>query len=356
MSTRELATTTAAAAIRSGLLRPGTPASLYRSITAIRERGTNSSVLVALAAARWPNRTALIDDTGTVTYRDLYARIEVVERLLYHDHGIRPGTPVGVMCRNGIGFIQGVFAATAIGADVILLNTDFNSHALAAALSSHNVRLVLCDAEFTDIIQTADPSATALTPAPGLPASDAPASHLTTSSKLVLLTSGTTGSPKGVPRTPAPAQIIGVASTILNRTGLRTGSRVAIAVPFFHAFGFAMLTLTLTLGGTVLTRRRFDAEATLAQASLHQANAIAAVPIMLSRMLDLPESVRGRNTRQRSKSSSREAHHWNPFSGNGSWTTMATFFITDTARRKSVSVPSPLPSTCVELQTPSASP
>jgi acyl-CoA synthetase (AMP-forming)/AMP-acid ligase II len=64
--------------------------------------------------------------------------------------------------------------------------------------------------------------------------------------------------------------------TILDRTKLRTGSRMSVAAPMFHALGIGMLMLTLALGGTVLTHRRFDAEAALAQASLHRAQALRA--------------------------------------------------------------------------------
>ncbi|BCI92181.1 hypothetical protein NIIDMKKI_73870 [Mycobacterium kansasii] len=83
--------------------------------------------------------------------------------------------------------------------------------------------------------------------------------------------------------------------TILERTRLHVGSRMALATPMFHGLGFGMLTLTIGLGGTVLTRRRFDAEAALAQASLHRADALSAVPVMLARILDLPQRVRARN-------------------------------------------------------------
>jgi len=53
--------------------------------------------------------------------------------------------------------------------------------------------------------------------------------------------------------------------------------------------------LTVILGGTLLTRRRFDAEATLAQTSLHRAHALVAVPVMLARILGLSDEVRARN-------------------------------------------------------------
>jgi acyl-CoA synthetase (AMP-forming)/AMP-acid ligase II len=83
--------------------------------------------------------------------------------------------------------------------------------------------------------------------------------------------------------------------TILDRTGLHTGSRISVAMPMFHGLGLGMLMFTLGLGGAVLTHRHFDAEAALAQASLHRANAFTAVPVVLARVLDLPEAVRVRN-------------------------------------------------------------
>jgi acyl-CoA synthetase (AMP-forming)/AMP-acid ligase II len=63
----------------------------------------------------------------------------------------------------------------------------------------------------------------------------------------------------------------------------------------FHGLGLGMLMLTFALGGTMLTRREFDAEAALAQASLHRADAFTAVPVVLARILELPEEVRERN-------------------------------------------------------------
>ncbi len=103
------------------------------------------------------------------------------------------------------------------------------------------------------------------------------------------------GTPKGVPRTPSITPVLGVGVAFLDRIGLRAGSRIALPMPMFHVFGFGMLLLTVTLGGTLLTRRRFDAEATLAQASLHRAHALATVPVMLAQILDLSDEMQARN-------------------------------------------------------------
>jgi acyl-CoA synthetase (AMP-forming)/AMP-acid ligase II len=154
---------------------------------------------------------------------------------------------------------------------------------------------VVADGEFVERLRAADESVGTVDPATvgadegdRRPAVAAPG-------RIVLLTSGTTGTPKGVPRSPQLRSAVGVWVTILDRTRLHTGSRISVAMPMFHGLGLGMLMLTLALGGTVLTRREFDAEAALAQASLHRADAFTAVPVVLARILELPEQVRARN-------------------------------------------------------------
>ena len=170
---------------------------------------------------------------------------------------------------------------------------EFQDKALSDALSSHQIETVICDAEFSerasaagvDVVDAAMRSANR---------DDSPP-KVRSAGRIVLLTSGTTGSPKGVPRKPEIGMALGIGASILDRTGLRIGSRVAIPVPMFHGLGFGILILAIGLGGTVLTRSRFDAEATLVQASQPRAEAMAAVPVMLARIVDLDDEVRARN-------------------------------------------------------------
>jgi len=154
---------------------------------------------------------------------------------------------------------------------------------------------MFADEEFSAQIREADESVAVVDPATveTHPGDSRP--KVAGSGRIVLLTSGTTGVPKGVPRAPRLSSGVGVGVTILERTRLRVGSRIALAVPMFHGLGLGVLMLTVSLGGTVLTHRRFDAETTLAQASLQRADAMSVVPIMLARILELPQRVRARN-------------------------------------------------------------
>jgi acyl-CoA synthetase (AMP-forming)/AMP-acid ligase II len=289
--------TTARALLRSGLLSPPSPVGGVRLVCAARRGGTNPYTLLAVAAARWPNRAAMIDDDGVLTYRGLQSETQSLAGEL-RERGAGSGQAVGVMCRNGRGFVKAFFAAALVGADVVLVNTDFRTDALAAALSAHRITTMVADDEFAERIRAADKSLVVIDPArfhahegdsrPLRPQVAAPG-------RIVLLTSGTTGKPKGVPRNPQLRSAVGVWVTILDRTRLHTGSRISVAMPMFHGLGLGMLMLGVALGGTVLTQRQFEAEAALAQASLHRADVFTAVPVVLARILDLPQRVRARN-------------------------------------------------------------
>jgi acyl-CoA synthetase (AMP-forming)/AMP-acid ligase II len=294
MTTDRVIPTAARALLRSGLLSPPAPLAGFRLLREARRGGTNPYTLLAVTTARWPDRTAIVDDDGALSYRRLQLVTESLARRLADD-GVAPGQAVGVMCRNGRGFVAGVFAAALLGADVVPMSTEFRSDALAAAVQAHRISTVVADGEFVERLRAADESVGTVDPATvgadegdRRPAVAAPG-------RIVLLTSGTTGTPKGVPRSPQLRSAVGVWVTILDRTRLHTGSRISVAMPMFHGLGLGMLMLTHALGGTVLTRREFDAEAALAQASLHRADAFTAVPVVLARILELPEQVRARN-------------------------------------------------------------
>ncbi|ORA19091.1 AMP-binding protein [Mycobacterium arosiense] len=286
--------TAARALLRSGLLSPPAPLAGFRLLRELRRGGTNPYTLLAVTTARWPDRTAIVDDDGALSYRQLQQVTESLARRLADD-GVAPGQAVGVMCRNGRGFVAGVFAAALRGADVVPMSTEFRSDALAAALQAHRISTVVAESEFGGRLRAADESVGTVDPATAGTDEGARRPQVAAPGRIVLLTSGTTGTPKGVPRTPQMRSAVGVWVTILDRTRLRAASRISVAMPMFHGLGLGMLMLTLALGGTVLTRREFDAEAALAQASLHRADSFTAVPVVLARILELPERVRARN-------------------------------------------------------------
>jgi len=106
----------------------------------------------------------------------------------------------------------------------------------------------------------------------------------------VILTSGTTGTPKGASRG-NPESLDPVVS-YLSRIPLKSRNVIHIAAPLFHSWGFAHFSLGLILGMTYVLRRKFDPEACLAEVARTRADALAVVPVMMQRILDLPEETR----------------------------------------------------------------
>ncbi|WP_231650191.1 AMP-binding protein [Gordonia sihwensis] len=238
--------------------------------------------MLRVAAARWPDRVALVDDHGPLTYRALVASADSAAAAFHQAYSAGPDDRIGIMCRNGRDFVISLFAAGRLGADVVLLNTDFRDAALAATIRDQRLSLLVTTSEFS-----ASAEATGVPVAdPGMRSARIRLPEVRREGRLILLTSGTTGSPRGVPRDPAVGALLGMVTTVLDRTGLRCGARSVIAVPMFHAFGLAAVGLSLALGGTAITRSRFEPTAIAELCRQHRADSLTVVPAMLQRILD----------------------------------------------------------------------
>jgi fatty-acyl-CoA synthase len=102
----------------------------------------------------------------------------------------------------------------------------------------------------------------------------------------VILTSGTTGSPKGAQR--KQPESLDPAAALFSKIPLRAGEPTMIAAPMFHSWGFVHFTLGMGLGSTLVLRRKFDPEDTLSATAQHECTALVVVPVMLQRIMELP--------------------------------------------------------------------
>ena len=102
----------------------------------------------------------------------------------------------------------------------------------------------------------------------------------------VILTSGTTGTPKGAARKQPDS--LEPAAALFSKIPLKARETTMIAAPMFHSWGFAHFTLGLPLASTLVLRSKFDPEDTLRAVAQHRASALAVVPVMLQRILELP--------------------------------------------------------------------
>ena len=100
-----------------------------------------------------------------------------------------------------------------------------------------------------------------------------------------MLTSGTTGAPKGA-RRPTPHGF-GPLVSIIDRIPLHARNTTMIAAPIFHTWGYAALQVSFALRATVVLHRRFDPAATLTALVAQRCDAMFAVPVMLQRLMEV---------------------------------------------------------------------
>ncbi|WP_338051731.1 AMP-binding protein [Pseudonocardia acidicola] len=282
---------------RSGVVRPVRPDRLVGLAGGLLRYGLSVTGGYAVGAARHPARTAIVDDAGALSYAEVHRRTDRLARALA-DAGVGTGTAVGVLCRNHRGPIEVMVAVGKLGADIVLLNTGLSAGQLAAVAAELDLHTVAADAEFVesgvlaelpegctvitswgqaqdgattlaDLIARGGNSALPVRPAGG---------------RTIVLTSGTTGTPKGA-RRPHPSSLAPAAS-ILSEIPLRAGETVFIAAPLFHTWGNAGLLLAVLHGTTVVLRRRFTPTAMLAAVDEHRCDVVFAVPVMLQRAMD----------------------------------------------------------------------
>ncbi|MFJ8578950.1 AMP-binding protein [Micromonospora sp. NPDC093277] len=277
---------------RRGLLNPGRPVRVAAQLGALRRWGWGLAGELRQAAARDPGRTAVVDEHGvTLTYQELLDRAERLARAMRAGLGVRAGDRIGMLCRNHHGLIEAIVAATLLGADAVLVNTGLSAAQLTGVTEEQALRVLVHDAEFAEQVL-------------GLPA-DVPRidergqEELITGAlpgdqlqppkqdgRTIVLTSGTTGTPKGAWR-PTPNGF-GPLVSIIDRIPLHVRDTVMIAAPIFHTWGYAALQVAFALRATIVLHRRFDPAATLAALAGQPCDALFAVPVMLQRLMEVP--------------------------------------------------------------------
>jgi fatty-acyl-CoA synthase len=270
----------------------------------LRRYGPHATTGFALAANRRPDATGLIDERGSLTWRQIQDRADALAVGLT-SVADEPPTSVAILCRNHRGFVDAFLAAGRLGVPGLLLNTGFSGPQLADVLEREQATLIVYDEEFAGLVAEARDRITGLTEVLGwvddelatraqptteqlIDAHRGQRPPVTKPGRVVLLTSGTTGTPKGATRSGGGPEEL---AAMLERIPWHGEETVVVAAPIFHAWGFGQLVIGATMACTVVLRRKFDPEATLALADEHRATGIALVPVMLERIMELPAEV-----------------------------------------------------------------
>jgi fatty-acyl-CoA synthase len=295
----------AALSIRSGLLGPEPPRRVAQLLIGFQRYGLLGGAVVA-GGLRHGERAVMIDERGELSYKGLDERTNALANA-WRQHGLEAGEGVAILARNHRGFLEAVFAAAKCGARIVLLNTAFAGPQIRDVATREGTDLLVYDDEYSKVLSgVEDPPRgrfRAWADEPGDDTLDAliegaqesPPPKPAAWPRITILTSGTTGTPKGAPR--AEPRSLSLIGGVLSKVPFRAREVTELCVPMFHAFGFMQAILGVGLGSTLVARRRFDPEVTLDSLAEHRATAMVAVPVMLSRIVDLgEEAIKPRDT------------------------------------------------------------
>ncbi len=264
-------------------------------------------MLPSLNARRHPDRAACIDEDGEFSCRALDEAAHAVANGLI-EMGVKGGDGVAILARNHRWFLIANYGVARVGARIILLNSEFSGPQIKEVAEREGAKLVIYDDEYTKAVSKAEPELGKLRALGTNPDADEPsgstdetlADLIERSSKkpapkaskrasIIILTSGTTGTPKGANRSTPPT--LAPVGGILSHVPFKANEVTSLPAPMFHALGYLHGTLAMFLGSTLVLRRKFKPPLVLEDLEKYKATAMVVVPVMLSRLLDAIEKM-----------------------------------------------------------------
>ncbi|MDQ4143966.1 MAG: AMP-binding protein [Actinomycetota bacterium] len=294
----------------AGALHPSSSLALARSLPWLLGRGPSLGVVTQMNAQAFGDKTAIHDRSGSLTWRELDNRANQSAHALW-SAGLRGGDRVATLLRNGRECAEVALGAQKYGIVACPLNTWAKPKELKATMAASDPGIVVYDTAHSEQIEECVPEDVPLAfvgdPGKALAGSidyeewlsdkpqrpPAPFTRNPGVAKVVIHTSGTTGTPKGAARN-ASAAGIGALANLLAVVPYHRDDIVFCPAPLFHSFGLATFTFATALGATMVLPEKFDPERSLALIEAHRATAASFVPVMIKRIASLDEEVKNR--------------------------------------------------------------
>lgn len=279
-----------------------------------------------LAVERAGERAAVVDDGGTLSYRELAQVVRTAGAGLVA-HGVAPGDRIALWAPNSAEWIVTFLALSSVGATLVPINTRFKGPEAAEILRRAEVRVLFTAGEFLGTDHLAELAAAG----GGLPALErivvigepgsarrsaptaAPTLQVLSFEELlgaareadlaefdrrrdavspqdpadIIFTSGTTGVPKGVVQTHAGT--MAVALDWVAMTGLGPDDRYLMVNPYFHMFGLkAGILASLCATAAMYPVAVFDTTSVLDAVERHRITVLPGAPTLYHSLLEDP--------------------------------------------------------------------
>jgi fatty-acyl-CoA synthase len=271
------------------------PSSLYRLMVAVFKNGMNLMTLLQFANMKYGDHIALVDDDETITYQQLFKQSKKLANCLKEKYNLQNGQKVGFLCKNHAELVKAIFAVSRLGADVYLLNAETSTSQFNHLVHRHRFDLVIYDSELNDLIEQSDYTNDRIyTYHDQLPAinnlqysdvNEEQRLKRSSTSKLVLQTSGTTGTSKDAAHKPSLFNFLHPFMAFIQRLKILNYKTAYIATPIYHGYGIAVLLLFIPLGKKAVISRGFDAKKACKIIREHHVEVVTVVPLMLQKML-----------------------------------------------------------------------
>ena len=273
-------------------------------------RGPSLGITSQMHSISLGDKPALYDRDGMLTWRELDRRSNRAAHLL-QSRGIGPNDRVALMLRNGREWAEVALATQKLGVAGVPLNTWAKPKELKATLNGANPKLLVYDTAHaeqvkecappglpllyvgnsSDAVKGSDPYHQELGRQPASP--PAPFTRDRGSPKVIIHTSGTTGTPKGAARNAAATGISALAG-LLGVVPYSRDDVIYCPAPLFHSFGLMTFTFATVLGATLVLPEKFDPEESLRLIEEHRATAASFVPVMMRRIVSLDDEVKAK--------------------------------------------------------------
>ncbi len=201
--------------------------------------------------------------------------------------GLRPGDRVGILADNSVAFGACYLGICRAGGVTVPLNTRQPADNLAFVADDAGLTLVFHDDANAHrlppgipAISFDQPAWRAVAEAPPAPAAAVEPDDVA----VQMYTSGSTGRPKGVLLSHG-GQLFSIGQYLGGGVlPMDSGERLIVSAPMYHKNAMMQLKMSLTLGGTVVLLRRFEAKSYLRAVAEHRATAVGGVPTMFALM------------------------------------------------------------------------
>lgn len=267
------------------------PRGLYSLIITIYKEGINLMVLVRLAEKRFGNQVAIVTETESITYSQLTKNCVAASVYLKDKWHLSTGKNVAILCKNHQHFVHSIFAVSRLGANVYLMNPTMSYIQFKQLVDAYNFDLYIYDEEATlllkelQLFHLAIESSSIIHTVQEDTRKNAITLPRSSKGKLVLLTGGTSGTPKQAIHEPSLLNYLHPFLTLLKRLRLMQYNTAYIATPLYHGYGIAILLTFIALGNKVVISEYFQAERANQIIRNYKVEVMTVVPLMIHKLL-----------------------------------------------------------------------